>query len=64
MLQAQPVRDLLRGVLQPQTPLDLPCQRTVDLETMGLRAARTMACRTLRNDRLLAAATTVTGDLA
>ena len=64
ILQAQPVRDLLRGVSQPQSPLDLPRELPIDRETTGLRAARTTACRTLRNGRPVAAATTVTGDLA
>ena len=64
MLQAQLVRDLLRRVPQPQSPLHLPRELPVNPETTGLGPARTTACRTLRNDRPVAAATTVPGDLA
>jgi hypothetical protein len=63
MLQAQPVRDLLRGVPQPQTTLHLTSERPVDRETTVLRPARPTACRTLRDHRPATATTTVTGDL-
>lgn len=62
MLQTQPVRDLLRRVPQPQTPLHLPSERTIGRRTPRIRLARTPAHRTLSDDQL-AAATAVAGDL-
>ena len=63
MLQAQPVRDLLRRVPQPQAPLDLPREIPIDRETTRLRPARTPACRPLRDDGPVTAAAAVPGDL-
>ncbi len=63
MHQAQWVRNLLRGVPKMQAQLRLPRELPVDGETTRLWAARKPACRQLREDRRVTAATTVRGEL-